>query len=198
MLLTLSSCPSSEHTSNDLSFLTLLTFIKESCTWSSRRLRCSASVTDLTPGRSSPMPGTWCVTGSVVTRSSIDVRSNPRPCCRGRLEFSVLRRVPLCRPLIPQWSSGTLWTPQSAPVAVSESSKLTDGISRSVSLSLPIRNSWVSMRVTDARTTPLRAWGFRTPVLVDMIYQSDRSHRLATIPFEGPMFALRLILASPN
>ena len=70
MLLTLSSCPSNEHTSNSLSLLTLLTFIKESCTWSNLRLRCSASVIDLTPGRSSPMPDAWCVTGSVVTRSS--------------------------------------------------------------------------------------------------------------------------------
>ena len=164
MLLSLSSCPSNMHMSNSLFSTTLLTFIKESCTWFSLRLRSSTSVINLTPGRWSPLLDTW--------GHSLVIPLDPQPCLHGRLELPILRSVYsglLFGTKMVQWyifnsllKASSFFTILetvccSFSVTVSLSSNLTSFVFRQVMLACTITQQLRTFIIPDLDIIPIRA-----------------------------------------
>ena len=159
-----------------------------------------------TPGRSSPMADAWCVTGSLVTRSSnfssLWMISEARFTCSSKTfssqtkvswsSSSIKLSVSLWR-FSKSWSFSLTWSFKRLIFYWLEGVSFSLSYIEEISRSIPVRR---------LRTVPWRLLIFA--IVSSMVRfaqaknnQSERSHRLDTIRFEGPMFALWLVPSSP-
>ena len=191
---------SNKHTSVSFSSsTTLLTFVKESCTWLDLWLRCSVTKIDLTSALPTPLSDVWGITGLVVpTRSSSCynrlLNSVTQSTCSLKTASSDSKAAVFSAAMKFRTSTWRSSNSQSYSLA----SYFSKGVNSSFSSSLPMSFSiWVRQ---DRASAPFRT-GYHIRHSIWLVQSINQSKPRLKLPIwiEGAMFAPGLLLSEiPN